>query len=358
MAQRRYPADFWLNVELAMLLHGRGHLEEGVRCYTAAVALHPGRPEIRVALGRTLSDLGDRAGARAVYREALRLMPNDAQGRSSLGRTLVDAFLPGSEPVAMAPDTVVDVLREAISLQPDDASAHAALGQALHVKGDWDGASVAIREALRLNPRLNVHLGLGIVLREKGHDLWERGDREGAHAVYREALELIEGHMRRYPGEWVPLHNLAFFLATCRDERLRDTGRAVALSRREAELWPDVYWSWHMLGMAQYHAGRALDAIPALERAARDKLWGERRAAWQWFYLALAHRQLGDLYRSTLYYAAAVRWVEEHAPADAELRRLRSYAAAQLGITGGAGPAARPQPDSGPPTKDGRPINP
>jgi serine/threonine protein kinase/tetratricopeptide (TPR) repeat protein len=253
-------------------------------------------------------------------------------------------------------DEAIGFYRAALALRPQSPGAYVNLGNALyhHVlgrTGDWDGAIAAYREIRRLGPQgsdavVGMGLNLGNALREKGHDLWERGDTEGAHVAYREALELIEDYFRRFPGDWKGPHNLAFFLATCRDGRLRDPGRAVGLSRREAELWPESYWSWHMLGMAHYYAGHALDAIPALERAAQIDERGSQ-SAWEWFHLALAHRQLGDLYRSTLYYAAGVRCVEEHAPADPRFRRLRAYAAAQLGMTGGANPAAtvpRPEP--------------
>ena len=114
-----------------------------------------------------------------------------------------------------------------------------------------------------------------------------------------------------------------------------------------------------MLGIALYRAGHALEAIPALERAVELKKAGRRKDCYcEYFNLALAYRQVGDLYRSTLYYAAGVRWVEQHAPANTEFRRMRAYTAAQLGITDAAQAGTRPQAETESKTQDRRPSNP
>jgi hypothetical protein len=47
----------------------------------------------------------------------------------------------------------------------------------------------------------------------------------------------------------------------------------------------------------------------------------------------MAHRQLGDPYRSALYYLAAVRWTDAYAPRDFLLRRLQVEATGVLGLT-------------------------
>jgi cytochrome c-type biogenesis protein CcmH/NrfG len=259
-------------------------------------------------------------------------------------------------------DEVFPALHEAIRLKPDLAEAHLALGIAYCFgKCDWDGTDVACREALRLNPNLiRAPILRAVALREKGHGLWEKGDRDRAHATYREAREVLEDAQRRVPDRPEVVHNLAFFLATCMDERLRDTGRAVELSKRKAARWPGDSGSWSMLGITLYRAGHALDAIPALERALYLKAVQQNHdfLAWEYFYLALAYRQLGDLYRSTLYYAAGVRWVEQHAPANTEFRRMRAYAAAQLGITDAAHAGTQPQAETESKTQDSRPSNP
>jgi tetratricopeptide (TPR) repeat protein len=312
--QQRYPADFWINENLARILCQLEppQLDDAIGFYRAALAVRP-RAGVQLSLGVVLANRGK-------------------------------------------VDEALATLREAIKLRPDDGYTHGALGEVYFNKCDWDGMMVASREALRLNPNLDqARVQLGIALRERGHGLWEKGDRVGAHAAYREAREVLEEALRRQPDQPTTVHNLAFFLATCLDERLRDPGRAVELSRRNVERWPGSPGSWQVLGIALYRAGHALEAIPALERAAQLKT---ENFAFNYFYRALAYRQLGDLYRSTLYYAAGVRWVEQHAPANTEYRRMRAYTAAQLGITDAAQAGTRPQAETEPKTQGGRPSNP
>jgi tetratricopeptide (TPR) repeat protein len=290
-AQRRYPDDFWVNFELSRCLEGMQSppWDELVSLYMAMVALRPKNWFARESLGGTLREKGDLAGSVAVYLEAHRLQPGIAASHNNFGVTLAR-------------------------------------------KGDLDGAITAFREALRLKPDNRMYLGnLANVLDEQGYALWDRGDRDGALASFRRKREVYEDGLRRYRGNLVASHGLACLLATCPDGRLRDPGRAVELGRWLTEEQPGEGKFWGVLGLAYYHAGRCLEAIPALERAARIKGSGDDVAC-EWFFLAMAHRQLGDLYRSALYYAAAAQWMDKYAPRERGLRRLRAEAAELLGI--------------------------
>jgi tetratricopeptide (TPR) repeat protein len=105
---------------------------------------------------------------------------------------------------------------------PEDASRHFEAGEALEDKKDWDGAIAEYREALRLDPSLELaHYNIGQVLEDKGEvdgavaeyrellrlnpdSVWthehiadmlrDKGDREGAVAEYRAALRLNPGY--------------------------------------------------------------------------------------------------------------------------------------------------------------------
>jgi tetratricopeptide (TPR) repeat protein len=351
--QQRYPADFWINANLAAILVSQEppQLDEAIGFLRAAVAVRPRAVGVRLNLGLALVRRGKVDEALAALREAVKLRPEDGYTRAALG------FVYGAKGDW---DGAIVANREALRLNPNLDAARISLANALQAKCDWEGMIVANREALRLNPNLDMsRVKLGVALRERGHGLWEKGDRAGAHAAYREAREHLEEALRREPDKDYTVHNMAFFLATCLDERLRDPGRAVELSKRYVERWPGNSGSWHMLGITLYRAGHPLDAIPALERAVHLKAV-QRGAhfAWEYFHLALAYRQLGDLYRSTLYYAAGVRWVEQHAPANTEFRRMRAYTAAQLGITDAAQAGTRPQAETESKAQDSRPSNP
>jgi tetratricopeptide (TPR) repeat protein len=144
---------------------------------------------------------------------------------------------------------------------------------------------------------------------------------EEVRAALRELDRSADG-----PREW---NNLAWLLATCRDPRFRDPQRAVELARQVAEKEPKHGNSWNTLGVALYRAGAVLEAGAALEQSMRLGTGGN---SIDWFFLAMAHRQLGDPYRALQYYVAAVQWMDKHGPPNDELRRFRAEAAELLGI--------------------------
>jgi tetratricopeptide (TPR) repeat protein len=172
---------------------------------------------------------------------------------------------------------------------------------------------------------------------------WDKGDSDGALAAFRTVRESLEDMVRRYPSfSWQ--RHLAGFLALCPDGRVRDPGRAAELSRHLTEQEPNRAESWGSLGIAYYQSGRYAEAIPVLERG--DRIWdGGGYVAWGWFYQAMAYRQLGDLYRSTLYYLAAVRSMRSAGTHHAfQLGRLRAEASEVLGLTPTAiAPPPRPK---------------
>jgi hypothetical protein len=55
------------------------------------------------------------------------------------------------------------------------------------------------------------------------------------------------------------------------------------------------------------------------------------------FFLAMAHWQLGEKDEARKYYDKAVAWMDKNKPDDEELRRFRAEAAALLGVPDGAG---------------------
>ncbi|MBN9117816.1 MAG: tetratricopeptide repeat protein [Planctomycetes bacterium] len=143
-ARARHPTDF----ELAFVL-GRWHTLNGadgreIGPYEAARALRPGNVTVWLNLGCALHGRGDRDGALAAWREAVRLDPADAIARYDLGWALYDR---GDVPGAVA------AFEEAIRLDPKYARAHYELGVARNRRGDVAGAIRAWKEAARYDPR-------------------------------------------------------------------------------------------------------------------------------------------------------------------------------------------------------------
>ena len=119
------------------------------------------------------------------------------------------------------------------------------------------------------------------------------------------------------------LNNLAWPLATSADPKLRDPARAVELAKKAVELKPKEGSCWNTLGVAHYRAGDWGAAVAALEKSGELRQGGD---SFDWFFLAMAHWQLGDNEQARNWYDQAVQWMEKNKPEDEELRRFRAEA--------------------------------
>jgi uncharacterized protein HemY len=81
------------------------------------------------------------------------------------------------------------------------------------------------------------------------------------------------------------------------------------------------------LGVANYRAGHWGAAIEALEKSMELRNGGDGS---DWFFLAMAHWQLGDRGRARTWYDRAVAWLDENRPHRVVLTRFRAEAAALL----------------------------
>jgi tetratricopeptide (TPR) repeat protein len=86
---------------------------------------------------------------------------------------------------------------------------------------------------------------------------------------------------------------------------------------------------WNTLGVAHYRAGNWKAAIEALTRSMELRKGGDGN---DWFFLAMAHWQLGDKPQARSWYDKAVRWMEKNQPGNEELVRYRAEAAALLEV--------------------------
>ena len=122
-------------------------------------------------------------------------------------------------------------------------------------------------------------------------------------------------------------------LATDPSPGLRDPQLALGLAKKAVEQAPQVGSYWKTLGLARYRAGdgschRVLWRSPCSSCAGGD--------AAVWFFLAMAHWQLGEKNQARRWYDRAVDTCERNQSQDNELRRFRAEAATQLGITDAA----------------------
>jgi tetratricopeptide (TPR) repeat protein len=175
-ALRARPGNLTLLMELGSSypINRSEGADERIRWFQAALASHPTNLAALTNLGIALLDHGNRDGAAAAFREALRLKPMNAISHNNLGNALrkVDA------------GASIAAFQEAIRLDPNYASPHNGLGLIQLDQGDPNAAIASFREAIRLNPRLaQAHYNMGKALRAKG-------DPDGAIAAYRKAIEI------------------------------------------------------------------------------------------------------------------------------------------------------------------------
>jgi len=194
--------------------------------------------------------------------------------------------------------------------------AHIDLANILFHQAKLEEAIVEYRKAIEIDPNNVIpYFKLGFALQKQGK--WD-----SAAAAYRKAIELD-------PKFAVGHNNLAWVLATCGDPKLRDPRRAVDHARKAVELEPANSSSWHTLGVAYYRAGEWKAAHEALDKTLAIQKWA---TSWDWFFLAMAHCRLGNKAQARDYYAKAVKWMEQNALNDEELRRFRGEAEQLLGI--------------------------
>jgi tetratricopeptide (TPR) repeat protein len=217
-----------------------------------------------------------------------------------------------------------------------DANAFAALAMAQHRLGHAEEARAALVS------------GRAILVKKPNPEWWYDWlhceilcrEAEGlmgpvtAKELAAEEAALIQGQLaqareavRLKPDSGGDLNELAWLLATCSDSKLRDPQQAVTLARKAVELNPKQGNWWNTLGVAHYRAGDAKAAITASHKSMELRNAGDSN---DWFFLAMAHWQLGEKDKARELYDRAVKWMDENQPKNEELGRFRAEASQLL----------------------------
>jgi WD40 repeat protein/tetratricopeptide (TPR) repeat protein len=159
------------------------------------------------------------------------------------------------------------------------------------------------------------------------------------------AIADLEAALARDPDQ--PMARL--YLALCCNNRVqelaagpdsaRNQERVLFLARRAIELSPEGSLSLNALGVAQYRAGRYAEAVTTLEQSLAAG--AGQSDAFDLFFLAMAHHQLGHREEARGCYERAVRWLDRFQTHRAnekpstfwnelEIRYLRSEAEALI----------------------------
>jgi tetratricopeptide (TPR) repeat protein len=181
------------------------------------------------------------------------------------------------------PDEAIAEFQKSLALDPKQTHAHINLGEARAAKGQWSEAAAAYGDALRVAPNNPT-----------------------------------------------AMNHLAWIWADCPETKFQKVPEAIRLAQKATQVNPKEGAFWNTLGVARYRAGEWQESVAAFEQSMPLRRGGD---AWDWFFLAMAHWQLGHKDEAGAYFHKAVRWMDQHQPEDEELRRFRAEAAALLGIT-------------------------
>jgi serine/threonine protein kinase/Flp pilus assembly protein TadD len=274
-AQRLHPSDFWLNLDLGLVLMRKDKPAAAAGFLLAALAVRPDCSYVHGKLGRALSKLGETEDAGAAFRRAIELDRKNASAHYDLADALLDR---GQTEQAIAE------YRRAIECDPPAAMyPHNALGRVLQSRGQVGEAMAEYRRAIASDARAAApHYNLAVLLAgqgqvgeamaeyrrvaacdprdpdphiELGICLYDREQLDEALAEYRRALELDPKNARAH-----------YLLGVV----LRAKGRgeeAVAQFRKAVELDPRGALGNDALAEALLRLGRFAEARAAAQRA-------------------------------------------------------------------------------------------
>jgi serine/threonine-protein kinase len=258
-AQEHYPADFWVNVNLAAALYRSGvptstvfltdtarltreelaAVSDAVGFYRAALILRPKTPMVHYNLGNALRARGDLPAAADAYRKALQFDDRLVEAHNNLGLVLYQQkrFARAEEAFA-----------KAIALDGHYALAHNNLGMARQAQKKLAAATAAFLRASELDPRT------ALPLYNLGNVRFEQHNLEEAVAQYQQAIQ-------RDP-RFAPAH-LNFGHVLYLQKKLKEAAEAYG---KVLDLEPKHALACYYLGHVFREQGRFADALVQLKK--------------------------------------------------------------------------------------------
>jgi tetratricopeptide (TPR) repeat protein len=231
---------------LGAALAARGQTNEAMKCYEKALQRDPEFAGVYCNIGVASAARGQIAEAIRYYQKALALNPAYAEAEYDLANALATLG---------KIDEAVAYYSRALEHNPAHADAHHNLGVALAAKGRLPEAIAHYHQALAIQPRYGMaHYHLAVALTKQSH--------------FDEAI----GHYRKAVAAHPDVKTcvgLAWLLAACPDDSLRNAEEAVALAEQADTLSRDDPAVLDALAAAYAEARRFDDAVQAASRALR-----------------------------------------------------------------------------------------
>jgi tetratricopeptide (TPR) repeat protein len=207
-AVRSEPDYLEGHVSAAVILIEKGRLDEAAARLEKVLALDPQCWFAHANLGIIQQRKGMHDQAIAHFQTAIEINPNHLGARTNLGMALVEKGLLEEATVHF---------RAAVELAPKDAASRVDLGNVLLERGLLQEAVSQLQKAIEIDPRLvDARLGLGDALASQG-------EFESALAQLQSARAIDSRDPR-------PINGLAWLLATCPKDEIRDGPQAVQLA--------------------------------------------------------------------------------------------------------------------------------
>jgi eukaryotic-like serine/threonine-protein kinase len=314
----------------------------------------------------------DPSAALACYEQAVALLlADDGDGYHQSRAGALEHFAATTDPwsahwvariALLAPNTTDDgakfvrLAEQAVDAHPKTGPWLQTLGGAHYRAGQYDRALSRLQESEKADwygyPTIINWLLLAQVHHRLGHaeearkwldkagewldQATQKTPKEQADALHLELHDLMACRLLRREAQLLLIgkgdppnvqNEVAWFLATCADPKLRDPARAVELAQKAVEGAPEKAAYKKTLGVARYRAGDWKAASAALENS---EPLSDAHDATEAFFLAMAHWQLGEKEKARQEYESARQWMAKNQPKDEDLVRFRNEAASLL----------------------------